>query len=102
MQTQGDLLVLRATVSDARFGELDNAKFTRNPLTFSRSIIAKVQIEEVVNLNFSRLMTVNCASRREVWECPFDGNESNEGILLRYDGKRQITELAKSLDRDVV
>ena len=45
MQTQGDLLVLRATVSDARFGELDNAKFTRNPLTFSRSIIAKVQIQ---------------------------------------------------------
>ena len=44
MQTQGDLLLLRASVSDARFGELDNAKFTRNPLTFSRSIIAKVQI----------------------------------------------------------
>jgi hypothetical protein len=43
-QTQGNLLVLRASVSDARFGELSNAKFTRNPLAFSRPIIAKVQV----------------------------------------------------------
>ena len=41
MQTQGDLLVLRVSVSDARFGELSNAKFTGNPLAFSWSIIVK-------------------------------------------------------------